>query len=69
MNSLDKYKLSYEYDQSYSEIRKAFALIRKKHRQQLAEIKKKAKAKIPPKELSKQYNMTVQKIVAIVRKA
>ena len=45
-----------------------FALIRKQQRQQLAEIKKKAKAGTPFKELSKQYKISVQKVTAIVRK-
>lgn len=68
MNSLDKYKLDYEYNQKPSEIRKTFTLIRKQQRQQLAEIKKKAKAGIPLKELAKQYKISVQKVTAIVRK-
>ena len=68
MSSLDKYKLKYEYHQKPSEIRKMFALIRKRHRQQLAEVKKKAKAGIPLKELAKQYKISVQKVTAIVRK-
>ena len=68
MNSLQKYKLEYEYNQKHSEIRKTFTLIRKQQRQQLAEIKKKAKAGIPLKELAKQYKISVQKVTAIVRK-
>ena len=65
---LEKYKLKYEYTQTPSEIRKMFALIRKQQRQQLAEIKKKAKAGIPLKELAKQYKISVQKVTAIVGK-
>ena len=65
---LEKYKLKYEYTQTPSEIRKMFALIRKQQQQQLAEIKKKAKAGTPFKELAEQYKISVQKVTAIVRK-
>lgn len=65
---LEKYKLKYEYTQTNSEIRKTFALIRKQQRQQLAEIKKKAKAGTPFKEIAEQYKISVQKVTAIVRK-
>lgn len=64
MSKLSEYKLKYEYHQTPSEIRKMFAAIRK---QQLSEIKKKAKAGMPFKELAKQYKISVQKVTAIVR--
>ena len=51
-----------------AELRKTFALIRKQQRQQLAEIKKKAKSGTPLTELAKQYKISVQKVTAIVRK-
>ena len=65
---LEKYKLKYEYHQTPSEIRKMFASIRKQQRQQVSEMKKKAKAGIPFKELAKQYKISVQKVTSIVRK-
>ena len=68
MSSLEKYKLKYEYHQTPSELRKMLTRIRKQQRQQLAEIKKKAKAGTPFKELAKQYKISVQKVTAIVRK-
>ena len=68
MNSLDKYKLKYEYNQKPRDIRKAFSLIRRHQREQFAEITKKAKSGTPLKELAEQYKMSVQKIVSIVRK-
>ena len=67
-SSLEKYKLEYEYTQKPSEIRKMFALIRKQQRQQMAEIKKKAKSGTSLKELAKQYKISVQKVTSIVRK-
>ena len=54
---LEKYKLKYEYHQKPSEIRKMFTLIRKHQRKQLAEIKRRAKAGTPFKELAKQYKI------------
>ena len=68
MNSLEKFSLSYEYDQTPSEIKKLFRSIRKHNKTILAEIKKQAKAGKPLKDLAKQYDMTVQKINYIVRK-
>jgi len=65
---LEKYKLKYEYHQTPSEIRKMFTKIRKQRRQQLAEIKKKAKAGTPFKEIAEQYKISVQKVTATVRK-
>lgn len=65
--SLEKYPLEYEYHQTPSEIRKMFAAIRKQQRQQMAEIKKKAKAGMPLKELAEQYKISVQKVTAIIR--
>lgn len=67
-SSLEKYRLEYEYHQKPSELRKMFARIRKHHRKQIAEIKKKARAGTPFKELAKQYKISVQKVTAIVRK-
>ena len=68
MSKLEEYKLKYEYHQTPSELRKMFASIRKQQRQQMAEIRKKAKAGTPFKELAKQYKISVQKVTAIVRK-
>ena len=65
---LEKYKLKYEYHQTPSELRKMFPSIRKQQRQQMAEIRKKAKAGTPFKELAKQYKISVQKVTAIVRR-
>jgi len=68
MSELEKFKLYYEYNENPSEIRKAFSELRKKQKQQLAEIKKKAKAGILLKELAEQHKVSVQKIVSILKK-
>lgn len=67
MNSLEKFHIDYEYDQTHSEIKKLFRSIRKHNKSIQAEIKKKAKSGIPVKDIARQYNMTVQKVAAIVR--
>ena len=67
MNSLEKFRIDYEYDQTHTEIKKLFRSIRKHNKSILAEIKKKAKAGQPLNEIARQYNMTVQKVTSIVR--
>lgn len=68
MNSLEKFPLRYEYNQTHSEIKKLFRSIRNHNKSILAEIKKQAKEGKPIKDLARQYDMTVQKINYIVRK-
>lgn len=67
MSELEKYKLKYEHHMTNREIKKLFSNIRKYNRARLATIRKLAKQGTPLKDLAKSYDMTVQKIVTIIR--
>lgn len=67
MNSLEKYKLYYEYNETHVDIKRLFRDIKKYQSKQLSTIRKLAKSGTPLTELAKTYDMTVQKVTAIVR--
>lgn len=67
MSELEKFPITYEYNETHVDIKRLFRDIKKYQSKQLSTIRKLAKSGTPLTELAKTYDMTVQKIVAIVR--
>lgn len=67
MSSLDKYKLEYEYDMTYPEIRKALKARLKIKPHDRIKIKRLRKQGFTCGELALMYDVTPQKIAAITR--
>lgn len=67
MNSLEKYRIEYEYNQSHRDVKKFISQLHKINKQRLMTIRKLARQGTPLKDLAKTYDMTVQKISSIIR--
>ena len=68
MNSLEKFPISYEYNETHADVKKLFRDIKKYQSKQLSTIRKLAKSGTPLTDIAKQYKISVQKVTAIVRK-
>lgn len=67
MSELEKFPITYEYNETNVDIKRLFRDIKKYQSKQLSTIRKLAKSGTPLTDIAKQYKISVQKVTAIVR--